>query len=398
MPPGSGGPSANPRSGPTVGAAPYAMDVIPAIDRAMQRAVEAGVFPGAVLMVRVGGQLAYQGAVGVATRLPEPEPVSPQTIYDLASLTKPLATAGAVLCLIQEGRLSLETPLGEVIEELRQDAVGAARVRHLLNHSAGLPAWLPYYEWVEQRDRLEPGFLGSEAAQRGVADYLRGRPLSYPIGTRSEYSDLGFMLLGLLVERMTGQSLQTYCWERLYAPVRAWPLGFRPSRAVEGPPEMSVRLIAATEDDRWRGRLLRGEAHDENAFAMGGVAGHAGLFGDAAAVLAVSGSWLESYQGRTTVFQPDLARRFLTRQEGTPGSSWALGWDTPTDPSSTGKHFSPRSFGHLGFTGTSLWVDPQCELEVVLLTNRVHPARANQAIRRFRPVIHDLVYETFIGK
>ena len=155
--------------------------------------------------------------------------------------------------------------------------------------------------------------------------------------------------------------------------------------------------MAATEDDPWRGRVLKGEAHDENAFAMGGVAGHAGLFGAAAAVLAVSSLWLKGYLGRGTLFLPELVRRFASRQNRAGDSSWALGWDTPSLPSSSGTRLSRRSFGHLGYTGTSLWVDPMQELEVVLLSNRVHPTRENNKIREFRPVIHDLIYEEFVG-
>jgi CubicO group peptidase (beta-lactamase class C family) len=150
--------------------------------------------------------------------------------------------------------------------------------------------------------------------------------------------------------------------------------------------------IAPTEWDEWRKRLLKGEVHDENAAAMGGVAGHAGLFGTAESVLAVSGLWLAAYLGESSLLDAKLVREFTSRQSKSPQSSWALGWDTPSVPSSSGTHFSPQAFGHLGFTGTSIWIDPQRRLEVVLLTNRVHPSRKNDSIRAFRPLIHDLVY------
>ena len=154
--------------------------------------------------------------------------------------------------------------------------------------------------------------------------------------------------------------------------------------------------IAPTEQDEWRNRLLRGEVHDENAAAMGGVAGHAGLFGTAESVLAVSGAWLRGYHGGESIFDGKLVMQFTTRQESAARSSWALGWDTPSAPSSSGCHFSERSFGHLGYTGTSLWIDPLCELEVVLLSNRVHPSRRNEKIKVFRPRIHDLIHEEFV--
>ena len=145
-------------------------------------------------------------------------------------------------------------------------------------------------------------------------------------------------------------------------------------------------------------RLLRGEVHDENAYALGGIAGHAGLFGTATAVMTLADVWLNGYLGRSSFFNTDLVRRFVTRDSNTLGSSWGSGWDTPSRPSSSGCYLSPQSFGHLGFTGTSLWIDPVAELEVVLLSNRVHPNRQDTRIQQFRPLIHDAVYETIVGK
>ncbi|MGH7232923.1 MAG: serine hydrolase domain-containing protein, partial [Nitrospiraceae bacterium] len=205
---------------------------------------------------------------------------------------------------------------------------------------------------------------------------------------QSLYSDLGFILLGLLVERLTGRSLAAFCRERVYDPIGVRSLRFMNGRNDEEP----MALVAATEDDPWRGRILQAEVHDENAYALGGVAGHAGLFGTATGVAAITGLWLENCRGKTGFLLPDLVRRFVSRQ-ATPGSSWGLGWDTPSPPSSSGRHFSSRAFGHLGFTGTSIWIDPRCDLEVVLLSNRVHPTRRNTAIQKFRPMIHDVVYE-----
>jgi CubicO group peptidase (beta-lactamase class C family) len=162
-------------------------------------------------------------------------------------------------------------------------------------------------------------------------------------------------------------------------------------------PIIDVSRIAPTEQDEWRNRLVHGEVHDENAAAMGGVAGHAGLFGTAESVLAISGAWLRGYHGRESILDGELVREFTTRQESATRSSWALGWDTPSAPSSSGANFSERSFGHLGYTGTSMWIDPLCELEVVFLSNRVHPDRRNEKIKIFRPQIHDLVYQEFVS-
>lgn len=370
------------------------------IDRALHRAVEGRVFPGAVLMVRVAGRVVYAGAAGFAARLPEAEPAVVATIYDLASLTKPLATAGAALCLVQDGKLELDTPVRDILPALQGHACGIATIAQLLSHSAGLPAWCPYYAWVADRDRREPGFLGSRAAREAVVGYLAGQPPAYPVGAEGRYSDMGYMLLGQVIEQRAAMPLDEYCHTRLFARAGARPLAFRrtgAARALDQAEVSVARLIAPTEQDPWRGRLLRGEVHDENAYAMGGVAGHAGLFGDAAAVLTISGQWLAAYLGRPSLLHSELVRRFVTRSEAA-GSSWALGWDTPSAPSSSGHRFSARSFGHLGFTGTSLWVDPERELEVVLLSNRVHPSRDNDAIKEFRPLIHDLIYETYVGR
>lgn len=371
------------------------------ITTALQSAVETGVFPGAVLLVRLRGRLAYQRAVGCAALSPEREPASLDTVYDLASLTKPLATATAVLCLVQDGRLGLDEPLRNLLGELKGSPLGGATASHLLSHSSGLPAWRPFYERIAERDRAQPGFLGGAAAKRVALDLIRQEALVAPVGSRSLYSDLGFMLLGLLVERIAGCSLAAFCRDRVYARIGMAPLFFietngRPAGVPPGQP-IDLGRVAPTEEDAWRGRVVRAQVHDENAYAIGGIAGHAGLFGTASSVLAVSGAWLKSYLGQDGVFPVDLVRRFVSRQGRPPGSSWGLGWDTPSVPSSSGTRLSARAFGHLGYTGTSLWVDPECELEVVLLSNRVHPTRRNEAIKEFRPLIHDLIYQEMIG-
>jgi CubicO group peptidase (beta-lactamase class C family) len=370
------------------------------IEQAMQSAVETGVFPGAVLCVRSGGRPLYHRAFGSSAIIPRREPVRLDTLYDLASLTKPLTTATATLSLLQEKRLGLDDPLEGVLPELQGSAVGRATLFHLLNHSSGLPGWRPLYERLADQNRMQPGFLGSEAAKATALRLIRDEALLFPVGSRSLYSDLGFMLLGFAVERAAGCSLAVYCGERIYDPIGAGPLFFigrhgTPVGGSQGRP-VDLTRVAPTEDDEWRGRLLRAEVHDENAYALGGIAGHAGLFGTAGAVLTLSGCWLDGYLGRGSVLRPEWVRRFASRQVQTAGSSWGLGWDTPSAPSSSGTKLSAESFGHLGFTGTSLWIDPAAGLEVVLLTNRVHPTRKNDKIREFRPLIHDLIYEQFV--
>jgi CubicO group peptidase (beta-lactamase class C family) len=371
------------------------------IQAALQSAVDDGVFPGAQLAVRLRGELQWMAVAGRLSSEPPGLPVQPSTIYDLASLTKPLATVTSVLLLIQRAKVSLEEPVQQVLAELDGVPIGQATVRDLLAHRSGLPGWRPLFERLEGRGIVPALSGGNQPVKQHVLQMIRDEPLIYARGERSVYSDLGFILLGFLVERLSGMALDLWCEETIIRPLRADPLMFCPvaGQAESGVvrPTVDTSRIAPTERDEWRNRLLRGEVHDENAAAMGGVAGHAGLFGTAESVLAVSGAWLQAYKGKWSILNEKLVREFTTRQEPASGSSWALGWDTPSAASSSGSCFSERSFGHLGYTGTSLWIDPLCELEVVLLSNRVHPSRKNEKIKVFRPIIHDLAYREFVS-
>jgi serine-type D-Ala-D-Ala carboxypeptidase len=371
------------------------------IQAALQSAVNDGIFPGAQLAVRLRGELQCVIVAGRLSSDSRSLPVQPTTIYDLASLTKPLATVTSVLLLIQRAKIALEDPVQQTLPELEGAPIGLATVRELLTHRSGLPGWRPFYERLNAT-AIVPGLsVGGQSIKQHVLKMIRDESLIYPRGTRSLYSDLGFMLLGFLVERLSGMALNLWCEEEIVRPLRADPMMFCPT-AGRGQldvilPIVDIARIAPTEQDEWRNRLLCGEVHDENAAAMDGVAGHAGLFGTAESVLAISEAWLRGYHGRESILERELVRQFTTRQDSADHSSWALGWDTPSAPSSSGSNFSERSFGHLGYTGTSLWVDPLCELEVVLLSNRVHPSRRNEKIKLFRPCIHDLVYRHFVS-
>jgi CubicO group peptidase (beta-lactamase class C family) len=366
------------------------------IDAALRSAVDDGVFPGAQLAVRLRGELQCVAVAGRLSSEPPGLPVRPSTIYDLASLTKPLATVTSVLLLVQRAKVALEDPAQQVLAELEGTPIGQATVRDLLTHRSGLPGWRPFYERLDARSIIPELSGGNQPVKQHVLEMIRDEPLIYSRGERSVYSDLGFMLLGFLVERLSAMALDLWYQEVIARPLGADPLTFCPAT---GRAQSSIDLsrIAPTEQDEWRNRLVRGEVHDENAAAMGGVAGHAGLFGTAESVLAVSGAWLRAYHGGVSILDKELVRQFTRRQEPASRSSWALGWDTPSAPSSSGSYFSERSFGHLGYTGTSLWIDPLCELEVVLLSNRVHPSRKNEKIKAFRPHIHDLVYREFVS-
>lgn len=370
------------------------------IQAALEQAVTDGVFPGAVLAVRRGGDQADLFPVGLVSTLDAARAVQSATVYDLASLTKPLSTVTALILLIQAGRCQLHDRVESILPELTGSSIGTASLWHLLTHSSGLPGWRGYYERLSPTASI-PATEEQRSLSRAVlVKLIRDEALIYERGVRSLYSDLGFMLLGMIVERCSRVPLQEFFRDRIASLAGISQLGFVPTEWAGPFLEHARRCegdVAPTEHDTWRGRLLCGEVHDENAASLGGVAGHAGLFGTAEAVLAVTGAWLQAYHRRSSGLEPDLVKEFTRRQSSVPGSSWALGWDTPSSPSSAGRFLSEVSFGHLGYTGTSIWIDPLHELEVVLLSNRVHPTRRNEQIKAFRPLIHELVYREYVG-
>lgn len=339
--------------------------------------VDAGAFPGGVIVV------GYRGAVVVAHPfgrygLDDPRPVSDSTLYDLASLTKVIGLTTATLMLVADGALTLDEPVVGRVPAFAGDGKDRVTVRHLLLHTSGLPAWRPLH--LEANDRAEALAL------------VHATPLEAAPGSRYVYSDLGAILLTEVVERASGLPLDSLLALRVTG-----PLGMTRTRFL--PPDAWRSFIAPTEQDPWRGRLLRGEVHDENAARLGGVSGHAGLFASGADLARFAQWLLDAWHGRPTVpaVPADLTRQFTARQDDPPGSSRALGWDTPSDSSSAGHCLGARAFGHTGFTGTSLWLDPDRDLFVILLTNRVHPTRENPTIRQVRPAVADLAVRAVAG-
>lgn len=369
------------------------------IQNVLDRAVGEGVFPGAVLAVRRATESIATFCAGRLSTVPLGSAVRASTVYDLASLTKPLVTTTALALLVQEGCCRLDDKLTDYLPEFGKAPIGAATLRQLLTHSSGLPGWRGFYERLSPDGTTPSSDEDRIRAKQDMIHLIRAESLVYERGSRSLYSDLGFMLLGWVAERCSQCTLTCFFQDRVVRPLGGLRMWFVPAERLRWLMDEANALgggVAPTEVDSWRGRLLCGEVHDQNAAALGGVAGHAGIFGAADAVLAVTGEWLHAYRGRNVLLDQGIVREFTRPQGLGTGFSWALGWDTPTTPSSSGRHFSGRSFGHLGYTGTSIWIDPECELEVVLLSNRVHPTSKNDAIREFRPVIHDLVYEEFV--
>jgi CubicO group peptidase (beta-lactamase class C family) len=366
------------------------------VERELEAAVEAKAFPGAVVLVGREGKVLYHAAVGQRSLEPERTPMRPDTIFDLASLTKPLATTTAFMLLAKEGKVRADDRVTRFINNFGVHGKTHVTFRHLLTHSSGLAAWRPYWREIERiarRGRLN--FLAGAGAKEFVYEELQRERPEYPTGARSEYSDPGFMLLGEVVELLSHQSLDRFCLERIWRPCGLRSTGFIDLSALHRNKLAPVTdQIAPTARCPWRRRILCGEVHDDNAYAMGGVAGHAGLFANAADVHAIMCKLRACLRGEDEFLPRDLIREFWSRDRGVPESTWALGWDTPSPTgSSAGSLFSRHAVGHLGFTGTSIWYDLDRDLHVILLTNRLHPSPDNDGIRAVRPRVHDAVLE-----
>ncbi|MEO7190806.1 MAG: serine hydrolase domain-containing protein [Vicinamibacterales bacterium] len=346
----------------------------PTTRAAIDAALAAGAFPAVAVEVGRSDGPVWTYASGVLG----PDPTSPATtatIFDLASLTKVMATASLLMQHLARGRVTLDTPVSRLLEGWNTQGRELVQLRHLLDHSSGLPAHARFWERMAGRPAYETA-IGS-------------LPLTADAGTVSTYSDPGFILLGFILEELGSATIQ----EQFSTFASAWSVG----ELLFKPPYEWRSRIAATEVDPWRGRLLRGEVHDENAAALGSVAGHAGLFGSVAGVGGFAQLVLRTFRKVTPLGRPELMQTFATRT-GVPGSSRALAWDTMLPTSSCGTRLSATSIGHTGFTGTSLWIDPDRDLYVVLLTNRVHPSRSNDRIVRVRPQVHDAVIHDLEGK
>ncbi len=376
------------------------------VDRAIDKAIDAAEIAGAVVLARmpIGGEvLEHLSVRGLAVARPERILMARDSIFDLASLTKVMATTTAILCLVDEGRLALDDPVSKTLPPFAERGKEAVTLRHLLTHSSGLKPWRGFHEPLLAKEaKTGERLIATPQGREWIIERVVRSALVHEPGAAAVYGDLDFIALGAVVEAVTSQTLDGYCAQRIFS-----PLGLRdtcflplPSDGVTDPSESLRthplrRRIAATENCPWRGRILWGEVHDPNAWAMGGVAGHAGLFSTADDVMQFSQTWVDVWHGRSTALPRDRVREFSERQQLPEGSDWALGWDTPSPTaSSSGRYFSVQSVGHLGFTGTSVWIDLDREAVVVMLTNRVHQV-AKRSRFGLRPTIHDHILEAF---
>jgi CubicO group peptidase (beta-lactamase class C family) len=335
----------------------------------LARAVETRATPAAAVEVGRAAAPIWTGAFGHLSYDSHAPAATPETVFDLASLTKVIATTSLTMRAVEEGRLAADQPVAALLDGWGDDAHADIRIRHLLDHSSGLPARARL--WESARGAVE------------FAQAIHALPLEHAPGHRSVYSDLGFIVLGFVLERLAGTPLDVQ-----YAALQrdAWSGSMAFNPAID-----PVRVAPTEIDDVLRGPL-RGIVHDENARALAGVAGHAGLFGTVADVGRFARMTLKSFRESTPLGSPAAMRTFA-RETGVAGSSRALGWDIMRPTSSCGRRFSPAAIGHTGFTGTSLWIDPERDIYVALLTNRIHPTRSNEAWLTFRPRIHDAILQ-----
>jgi len=338
-------------------------------------AIAAGAAPGIVVGVSWGGHRYVYGA----GRMGDGVPTRPghRTAYDLASLTKVVGLTTAMMWAVEEGRIDLDAPVSRYVPAFEAPGTDSVTIRRLLAHASGLPAWRPLYLLAYSR----PAVLA-------VVD---STPLDTVPGARYRYSDLGAILLTQALETVYAERLDSLLARRLFQ-----PLAMRSTTYIV--PVTWIPRVAPTEYDSLRGRMIRGQVHDENAWRMEGVSGHAGIFSTADDLLTFGEWWISQYQGapapagRPAVTSATL-RAFSLRQELPPGSHRALGWETPTDDNTGSAYLSVGSVGHTGFTGTSIWMDPVRGVTIVVLANRVHPTRSNQRFAGVRGGVGDRVLQ-----
>ena len=348
----------------------------------LKRGLKEKVYPGAVLLVARGEDTVFFHNVGNRALTPKLLPMEKETIFDLASLTKPLGSTLAIMKLVDEDLLGFDIPISSIIKPFPWKDKADLTPRLLLNHSAGLTDWKPFY--------LEIIKYPIEKRKSALRRLIMEEPLYAEPKKISLYSDLGFMLLEWMIEIITSQDLSSFLNSTFYHPFGLKNL-YLDNITVDAVHEKD--LFAATEYCQWRREIIQGQVHDENAYALGGYSGHAGLFGTALDIFTLTNKLNKIYHGYSSgPLKTKTVRTFFSRQGIPQGSTWALGWDTPSEKnSSSGNYFNSNSIGHTGFTGTSIWIDLKKDITVIFLTNRIHPSRSNEKIKDFRPKLHNLI-------
>ncbi len=358
------------------------------IEQLLLTGVQERIYPGAVLLVAYQGNIVFFEAIGNITTHPAGPSMQRDTLFDLASLTKPLGTVLSIMKCVDSDLMDLDQPLSTFLPvSVPVDKAGITP-RMILSHCAGFFDWRPFYKDLVKHP--------VENRKQILRKWILEAPLAYPFGTEARYSDLGFMILEWIIEQCIEQPLHVFLERRFLTPFSLKKIFF--SRDTP-PPGMKKEEFAATEHCPWRHQLMQGVVCDENAYALGGYSGHAGMFGTAKDIYTLLNLLrLHFFDHTRDMFKTETIKHFFTRQHIVKQSTWALGWDTPTHGgSSSGRHFSAQSVGHLGFTGTSIWMELEKDVLVVFLTNRVHLGRSNDKIKQFRPMLHDSIMEAFVS-
>jgi CubicO group peptidase (beta-lactamase class C family) len=364
--------------------------IVQRLDAFLQQVTRDGTLPGAVICVAYQGEIVWHQAYGAAALVPERRSMQCDTLFDIASLTKVVATTSLVLMAHHEGVCRLDDRLERFYPQTVNSALGAVTLRQLLAHTGGLAAWRALYQELYPAGPQRCPATAARTRRREAAGLILQMPLVYSAGSQMVYSDLGFILLGDILETQYRQSLDRLFHHRVARPLDLRATAYRPLGG-DSPLPTCPAAYAATEVCPWRQRLLVGEVHDENAWAMGGVAGHAGLFATVSDLWQFVRALLETAANCRSWLPASLLRESWQRYSEPLGTTRTLGWDTPTPgTSSAGESFSVRSVGHLGFTGCSIWIDLKQRVTVILCTNRVHPDRHTSGIARVRPTVHNL--------
>ncbi len=348
------------------------------IDLLINKSISDTAFPGAVVLVWKDGQIIFNKGFGHFTYDNNSSSVSAKTLYDLASLTKVIATTTAAMICYDRKLFSLDDYVVKYIPEFGQNGKDKITIKNLLLHNAGLTAWKKFYEYC--------------GSAEDVIKEIYSSTLEYEPGSKMVYSDLGFITLGKIIEKVSGKTLDVFCKDEIFTPLNMKSTFFNPGDSIK-------KLCAPTEIDKyWRMRLLQGEVHDEASAMLNGVAGHAGLFSTAEDISKLIAILMQKGKSGNKEFIKSATVELFTRRFSDQ-SSRALGWDTKSEKgSSSGDYFSLSSFGHTGFTGTSIWADPEKNLFVVFFTNRVYPTRENFKLGKIRPELHNIIYKTLFGE
>lgn len=352
------------------------------IDQIMIEAEERGVFPGAVLLFSKGEQIFQKSVYGYASLKPEKRFTAIEMLYDVASLTKVFATTSIAMRLCERGVLDLTEKLGKILKSFAESPYAEVTVEQLLMHKSGMPAYRPYYE------QFDPDQVERENIFERRDKYLKWiaeEPPEAKPGSQYLYSDLDFIVLGAILEDNGRQNLQTLFREQVLRPMGIYHTFYSPVSSGEMP-------VAPTEQNAWRRRILCGEVHDENAFVLGGAAGHAGVFTCVEDCHKFAREIVAAFKGRSSWIKSETAKQFIGEDKEV-----CLGWDRPSRPvSQAGRYFPETAVGHLGFTGCSLWIDLDAEVIAILLTNSIHPSCDNEKIKEFRPRLHDALFEYYL--